>query len=252
MAKAWDAYRNNFKAIAGIGIAATILVIGLEIAGMGIFTAYVALFANILAYKVIEKNVSWRKTAIQAFWGWISQIIIAIGVVLALIIAAIPAMLAGTAGIAIAIMLFLVVLVALLRFIFVPYFAHKGYGVIDIIKKSWQRGWGPAIVAGIETLLVIFVAMIAAGTILFPVGVDAVHSMKTVLAQAQWTTPSAARAIVYKTAVTTITTPRNLTLELLATAVYGAIIPLAWLIVYFGGKGGENEASVGETAEKMA
>ena len=250
--KAWAAYRENFAILAGIGIASVLLIAGMEIVGLGILTAYVALFANILAYKAIEQNIDWKATAVQAFWAWVAQIIVAIGAVLAAIVAFVPALFAGAVGIGIALILVLAVITLLIRFIFIPYFAHRGYGVIQMIQKSWKRGWGPAIVVGLEVFAVILVAMIAAGAFLVPVGMDVINAMKGVFAQARGLMPGNAKALLSKTAIAVLTSPRNIALELLAASTYGAITPLAWLVIYFGGKGDENEASVGEASEEMA
>ncbi len=250
--KAWESYRDNFVTLAGIGIASVLTIVGLEFAGLGIFTAYIALFANILAYKAIEGKIDWKTAAVQSFWAWMAQIIVAIGAVLAVIVSFIPALFGGAAGIGIAVILVLAVLTVLLRFIFIPYFAHRGYGIVDMVKKSWERGWGPAIVVGLEVLAVIIVAMLVAGAFLVPVGTNVIHAMKAAIAQAQGMPVNAAKAMLYKTALQELVSPQNLVMELLAVAAYGAITPLAWLIIYFGGKGDEDEKSVGETAEEMA
>jgi len=250
--KAWHAYRDNIVRLAGIGVAAVLLMIGLEIMKMGIFISYVALFANILAYKVIESKIGWKATAVQAFWAWIAQLLISIGAIVAVILFIALGVISGSVGIAIGVIGALTVLTLLLRFIFIPYFAHRGYSVLDMIRKSWQRGWNSAIVVSVEVLAVMALALLVAGAILIPVGIDAIHAMKAAFAQAQITTPNAAMSILHKVGMQLLLSPRNLALEILAIIAYGAITPLSWLIIYFGAKGGENEARVGEATKEMA
>jgi len=197
--------------------------------------------------------VDWKKTAIQALWAWLAALLVGIGIMVSaiiIIVLSIPLVIAlHGVGIALTVLLGLGLLIVTLRFQFIPYFAHKGYDIIESIKRSWAKGWSPAITVGIEVFVVGIIGLALTIPVLYPVISEIWHTMTTVMTG----TPANVAAQEIRHSITAVLLkPTNVALELTAIVIFGAFQPLIWLIQYFGAKGGENEASMGEATEEMA
>jgi hypothetical protein len=255
LGNAWKAYMEHFGLLALLGIASVFLPILLARVPLGsTINPYLALFLMIAAYKAIEGKIEWKDAAVQAIWAWIAQLLVEIGIFVGAIISILIAAIIGAAnvaaGIAVGIILVTAVLTVALRFIFIPYFAHRGYDLGSIISKSWERGWGPAIVAGLEVFLVWLIGGVLATIIAFPAIKATILSVISTMKSAS---PLMAKAhiesTVLQSAWATITAPQNLGFIIAALTVFGIIAPLAWLVIYFGGK--EGEADVENSGEDM-
>lgn len=241
LGEAWRAYREHFAVLATLGIASVVLTTLLSYMHASILNAYVTLLLMIAAYKAVEGAIDWKKSAVQALWAWIAQMLVGIGLALAfglIFVVAFMAALADPAvGIALGVGLVILVMMVFVRFIFIPYFAHRGYDLLDTIKKSWKRGWGPAITAGLEMLLIWTVGGLLALGIAFPAIKATITSVKTTLQSLPILMPKEqVEAAILNAAWATITAPENIGFVIAAMAVWGLFTPLAWLVVYFGAK----------------
>lgn len=237
LGEAWRAYREHFAVLATLGIASVILTTLLSYTHASILSTYVTPLLTIAAYKAVEGAINWKGAAVQALRAWIAQMLVGIGLALAfglIFVVAFMAALADPAvGIALSVGLGILVILVAVRFIFIPYFAHRGYDPLETIKKSWKRGWKPAIIAGLEVLLICIMSGLLALGIAFPAIKATITSVKTTL---QSLPKEQVEAAILNAAWATITAPENIGFVIAAMAVWGLFTPLAWLVVYFGAK----------------
>ncbi|NPA76377.1 MAG: hypothetical protein GXN93_01330 [Candidatus Diapherotrites archaeon] len=232
LSKAWDAYRQNIGKIAALGILAVLIGLGAAATRLGIVGTYFVLLVQIAVYKIIENKHVQREIAVQALWAWVAQIIVAIILgltAIALAIIALAMMAAGgAAAIAAAVILGIALVIVALRFVFIPYFAHKGDGPIAALEKSWKLGWGRAIRVGIEALVVAVVSLGLAGIIVYPVIKSMIMAMNQAFAAGHYTAMNTVLAQAVR--------GTNLALTAIAVIILGLAQPLYWLIAYYGAK----------------
>ncbi len=237
-------FRRHGLVIWALALGSLIAYTALGIAKAWILGAYIAILAQILAYGVMEGKADVKRAAGQALLAWIASIVVGIALILAALVSALIAFALAGVSAALAVAVAAIEIVAIVavaaRFLFIPYYAHRSHGFSDMIRRSWELGWGTAI----RTLLWIILAYVVFEGIAEVVYAPVIKDLATHIETAASSGVSGIEAEVIKT----ITAPYAVVLGIVALAVASIGVAASWLIVYHEAESNEKRVESSEEA----